>query len=140
MEALSGGQLIHDLGYLESGLSGSLAQLAICDEIVAFIKPFLQPVEINDETLALDLIDQIGPDGSFLNTPHTRKHYKERWYPNLIERFNYGQWQTKGGKTLAQRAADKVEKILATQAAPLLSEDAARAVHAIVERAVKSLT
>ncbi|MBI5563739.1 MAG: trimethylamine methyltransferase family protein [Chloroflexi bacterium] len=140
MEALSGGQLIHDLGYLESGLSGSLAQLAICDEIVSFIKPFLQPVEINDETLALDLIDQIGPDGSFLNTPHTRRHYKERWYPNLIERFNYGQWQARGGKTLAERAADKVEKILATHQPPLLSEDAARAVHTIVERAARSLT
>ncbi len=139
MEALSGGQLIHDLGYLESGLSGSLAQLAICDEIVSFIKPFLQPVEINDETLALDLIDQIGPDGSFLNTPHTRKHYKERWYPNLIERFNYGQWQAKGGKTLAQRAADKVEKILATHQPPRLSDDAAQAVRAIVERAASRL-
>jgi trimethylamine---corrinoid protein Co-methyltransferase len=97
-------------------------------------------VEINDETLALDLIDQIGPDGSFLNTPHTRKHYKERWYPNLIERFNYGQWQAKGGKTLAERAADKVEKILATHQPPLLSEDAAQAVHAIVERAARSLS
>ena len=143
MEALSGGQLIHDLGYLESGLSGSLAHLVICDEIVSFIKPFLQPVEISDETLALELIDQVGPDGSFLNTPHTRKHYKERWYPSLIERFNYGQWQAKGGKTLAERAADKVEKILTTQPAPhqppLLSEDAAKAVHAIVERAARRL-
>ena len=139
MEALSGGQLIHDLGYLESGLSGSLAQLVICDEIVSFIKPFLQPVEINDETLALDLIDQIGPEGSFLNTPHTRKHYKERWYPSLIERFNYGQWQSKGGKTLAQRAADRVEHILAAHQPPLLNDEAARAVHAIVERAAQSL-
>jgi len=135
IDALAGGHLTHDSGYLESGLTGSLAQLAICDEIIAWIKPFLRPVEINDETLALDLIDRLGPDGSFLDTDHTRKHFRERWYPNLIERFNYAAWEKKGGKTLAQRAADKVEKILATHAPQPLSADAAKAVHAIVERA-----
>jgi trimethylamine---corrinoid protein Co-methyltransferase len=137
VESISGGQLIHDLGYLESGLTFSLAQLAICDEIVAWLKPFLKPVEINDETLALDLIDQLGPDGSFLNTPHTRKHYRERWYPNLIERFNYSQWEKKGGQTLAQRAADKVEALLMTHHAEPLSAAAATAVQAILERAAR---
>jgi trimethylamine---corrinoid protein Co-methyltransferase len=137
VESISGGHLIHDLGYLESGLTFSLAQLAICDEIVAWLKPFLQPVEINDETLALDLIDQLGPDGSFLNTPHTRKHYRERWYPNLIERFNYSQWEKRGGKTLAQRAADKVQALLATHRPMPLSEDATGAIRAIVERAAR---
>lgn len=121
-------------------MSGSLAQLVICDEIVSFVKSFLQPVEIDDETLALDLIDQLGPDGSFLNTDHTRRHFRERWYPNLIERFNYGQWQAKGGKTLAQRAADRVDRILSTHKPPPLSEDAAKAIHAIVERAQHALT
>ncbi len=140
VEAISGGQLIHDLGYLESGLTFSLAQLAICDEIVAWLKPFLKPIEINDETLALDLIDQLGPDGSFLNTAHTRRHYRERWYPMLIERFNYSQWEKKGGKTLAQRAADKVESILTTHRPVPLPEDAARAVRAVVERATRQVT
>lgn len=139
VEAISGGQLIHDLGYLESGLTFSLAQLAICDEIVAWLKPFLKPVEINDETLALDLIDQLGPDGSFLNTAHTRKHYRERWYPNLIERFNFSQWEKKGGQTLAQRAADKVEAILATHQPVPLSEDKVKAIHAVVERAAAAM-
>ncbi len=137
VEAISGGHLIHDLGYLESGLTFSLAQLAICDEIVAWLKPFLKPVEITDETLALDLIDQLGPDGSFLNTAHTRKHYRERWYPNLIEHFNYSQWEKRGGETLAQRAAAKVESILAAHQPVPLREDAARAVRAIVERAAR---
>jgi trimethylamine--corrinoid protein Co-methyltransferase len=135
VEGLSGGHLIHDLGYLESGLTFSLAQLAICDEIVAWLKPFLRPVEIDAETLALNLIDQLGPDGSFLNTAHTRRHYRERWYPNLIERFNYSQWEKKGGRTLAQRASDKVESILAAHQPAPLSEDAVKAVHAVVERA-----
>jgi trimethylamine--corrinoid protein Co-methyltransferase len=139
IESMSGGQLIHDLGYLESGLCGSLAQLVICDEIVSFVKPFLQPVEIDDETLALDLIDQLGPEGSFLNTPHTRQHYRERWYPSLIERFNYSQWEKKGARTLAQRAAERVDHILSTHRSSLLDENSAQAVHAVVERAARNL-
>ena len=137
VESISGGHLIHDLGYLESGLAFSLVQLAICDEIVAWLKPFLKPVEIDDETLALDVIDHLGPEGSFLSSAHTRAHYRERWYPTLIERFNYGQWEKKGGQTLAQRAADKVESILAAHRPVPLSEDAAKAIHAIMERAVR---
>lgn len=137
VEALSGGHLVHDLGYLESGLCYSLAQLAICDEIVAWLKSFTQPVEIDDETLALDVIDQLGPDGSFLDTDHTRRHFRERWYPDLIERFNYGAWQKRGGKTMAERAADRVDKLLATHKPQPLDADVAQAVHAIVERAEK---
>ena len=139
-EALSGGHIVHDLGYLESGRSGSLAQLVICDEIVSWIKHFLQDVEVNDETLALDLIDEVGPDGQFLETEHTLRHFREYWYPQLFERDNYDGWLAKGGKTLAERAADRVEEILATHKPEPLPEEVAQAIHAIVERAEARLT
>jgi trimethylamine--corrinoid protein Co-methyltransferase len=135
VEAVAGGHIVHDLGYLESGLSGSLAQLAICDEIVAWIKHLTQDIEINDEALALDLIDQLGPDGQFLKSEHTRRHFRERWYPRLFERDNYHGWLAKGGKTLAERAADRVEEILATHKPESLSKEVAQAIHAIVGRA-----
>jgi trimethylamine--corrinoid protein Co-methyltransferase len=139
VDVLSGGNLIHDLGYLESGLCYSLAQLVICDQIVAWLKHLTQDVEVTDETLALDLIDTLGPQGSFLDTGHTRKHYRERWYPDLIERFNYTAWLKRGGKTLAERAADKVESILASHKPQPLGDDVAQAVRAIVERAERGL-
>jgi len=135
VEAVTGGHIVHDLGYLESGLSGSLAQLVICDEIVAWIKHFVQDIEVNDETLALDLVDQVGPDGQFLKTEHTRGHFRERWYPRLLERDNYAGWLGKGGKTLAGRAADRVAEILATHKPKPLSVQVSRAIHAVVERA-----
>jgi trimethylamine--corrinoid protein Co-methyltransferase len=133
--AATGGHIVHDLGYLESGLSGSLAQLAICDEIVGWIKHFRREVEINDETLALDLIDELGPEGQFLAARHTKRHHRERWYPQLIERGNYKGWLDKGGQTLAERAAARVEEILSAHQPALLPKDAAEAVHAIAERA-----
>jgi trimethylamine--corrinoid protein Co-methyltransferase len=134
-DALCGGNIVHDLGYLESGLSGSLAQLVICDEIVGWLEHFVRGVEINDETLALDLIDEVGPDGQFLDSDHTLEHFRERWYPGLFERDNYNGWLARGGKTLGQRAAERVDAILAEHKPEPLPDDVAGAVHAIVERA-----
>jgi trimethylamine--corrinoid protein Co-methyltransferase len=133
--ALTGGNIVHDLGYLESGLCYSLVQLAICDEIVGWLEHCLRGVEVSEETLAVDLIDQAGPDGQFLDSDHTRAHYRERWYPKLIERDNYDNWSAKGGKTLAERAADRVAAILDEHRPEPLSQDVADAVHAVVERA-----
>ena len=133
--AMSGGHLFHDLGYLESGLSGSLAQLAICNEIAGWISSFQQQVEISPETLALDLIDQAGPDGQFLKLPHTRRHMRERWYPTIFDRDNHAGWLSRGGKALPERAADHVAGLLDGHRPEPLEEAAARAVAAVVERA-----
>ena len=135
VDALAGGHLIHDSGYLESGLTGSLAQLAICDEIAAWIRAAIGPVEISDETLALDLIDSLGPDGSFLEADHTIAHYRERWYPSLIDRLSHSAWQARGATTLADRAAARVDRILADHRPAPLPEDATRAIAGILERA-----
>jgi trimethylamine--corrinoid protein Co-methyltransferase len=139
LRALGGGNIVHDLGYLESGLCGSLAQLAICDEIVDWVKRSLTEVEINDETLALDLIDEVGPDGQFLDTDHTMRHFRERWYPRLIERDTFDRWQTKGSKDITRRAAERVSQILATHKTQPLPADVARAVRTVVERANRQL-
>jgi trimethylamine--corrinoid protein Co-methyltransferase len=135
IDALDGGHIVHDLGYLESGLTGSLAQLVICDEIVSWLGHFVRGLEINDETLALDLIDKVGPDGQFLDSDHTLRHFRELWYPSLFDRNNYDGWLAKGGQTLAERAAERVATILAEHKPEPLPGDAAQAVHAIVERA-----
>jgi len=134
-ETLGGANLIHDLGYLESGLTGSLAQLVICDEIVGWLGQFMAPVEVSDETLALDLIDEIGPDGQFLDTEHTLAHFREHWYPTVFDRHNYDRWQAAGGKSLAERAADRVKKILAEHQPEPLPEDITQKIKAIVQRA-----
>ena len=113
VESFAGSNIIHDLGYLESGLTFSFAQLVICHEIVSWIKAFVRGYEVNDETLALDVIAELGPDGDFLNTDHTLKHYRERWYPALFERVNFETWQKKGGKICAERAAETINRVLA---------------------------
>ncbi len=134
-DALCGANIVHDLGYLESGLTGSLAQLAICDEILSWLQHFTRGVDVSDEALALNLIDEIGPDGNFLESEHTYAHFRERWYPRLFERDNYEGWVAAGGKTLAERAAERVESVLSEHASEPLPDDVTGQVRAIRQRA-----
>jgi trimethylamine--corrinoid protein Co-methyltransferase len=134
---LAGSHLVHDLGYLESGLTGSLVQLVICNELIDWIQTALGDIEINDETLALDVIHEVGPDGEFLNTKHTLKHYRSRWYPTLLERDNYSGWQNKGALNLGQRAAKRVDQILSEHKPEPLPESVQKELQAVVQRATQ---
>ena len=110
---LSGAQLIHDVGYLDNGTTGSLEQLIICDETIGWVRQFMKEIVINEETLALDLIDEVVKNnGDFLQTQHTLKYFKEDYYPELIERQNYDTWQKEGSLTLRERARKKIDRIL----------------------------
>ena len=133
--SLGGVNLIHDMGYLESGLCGSLVQLAIANELVGWIERFMDEIEVTDETLALDLIDEIGPDGDFLGTTHTRNHYREHWYPDLFDRDVFANWQNAGGKSLAERAAQRIDRILAEHVPEPLPAGVRQELRAIVQRA-----
>jgi len=133
--ALSGGHIVHDCGYLESGLTGSLAQLAVCNEVAGWIRHACHPVEVSAETLALYLIDQVGPDGQFLKLPHTRSHMRERWYPELFDRCTYSGWLDGGGKTLGERAAEQVSRILTSHHCESLSPTVAESIRQVVLRA-----
>jgi trimethylamine--corrinoid protein Co-methyltransferase len=134
-DVLMGGNIVHDLGYLESGLTFSFAQLAICDQIVDWVKAFFSPIEVNDETLALDVIAQVGPGGQYLKHKHTRAYFREHWYPDLFERGNYPDWLAKGGMTLAERAAARVQALLREHHPEPLPEDLRARLGEIVRRA-----
>jgi trimethylamine--corrinoid protein Co-methyltransferase len=137
VDVLMGGNVIHDLGYMESGLTYSFVQLAICHEIVDWVKVFFKEIEVNDETLALDEIASVGITETFLRTKHTRKHYKNTWYPDLFERGNFSEWIRSGSKPLAARAAERVEELLNTHHPEPLSDDIQRQIRKIVEQRVE---
>jgi trimethylamine--corrinoid protein Co-methyltransferase len=139
VETLVGANLIHDLGYLESGMTSSLAQLVICDEIVGWIKHFMAGIEINGETLALDPIDKLGPDGQYVDSEHTYAHFRERWYPKVFERDNYDKWLTRGAKSLAERAAARVSEILTEHRPEPLPVSIRDGINAVVRKAERGL-
>jgi len=75
--AVSGANLIHDIGYLDCAMTGSLELVVFCDEMVGWLRRYLRKLDISEETLALDLIHEVGPDGHFLETEHTLRHVRE---------------------------------------------------------------
>lgn len=139
LETQGGAQMAHDVGYLEGGLSNSIEQVVICDELINYVKRFMTPIEVSDETLALDLIDEVGPHGDFLGTTHTRAHYKQDWYPKLFDRRNYDHWVADGSKSLQRRAKERVETILASHRPEPLPDDVQHRLDEIVARALESI-
>lgn len=132
-ETLSGAHLVHDVGYLASGMTASYEQMVICNELIHWVKRFVQPVEISDETLALDLIAENGADGQYLNTPHTGAHFRQDWYSRLFDRQNIADWEKAGSTTLRQRAVAQARKLLARHQPEPLPADALAALDRIIE-------
>jgi trimethylamine--corrinoid protein Co-methyltransferase len=113
--ALSGGDLCHDVGYTESAMTGSVFQLAMMDESIGYSRRITRGIEVNEETLAVEVIDNVGPNGHYLREQHTRDHYKtEFWYPNLCDRRNYEEWEMMGSTPMRDRVVARVQDILAT--------------------------
>ncbi|MBT3390399.1 MAG: trimethylamine methyltransferase [Chloroflexi bacterium] len=133
-DVLLGGNIIHDLGYLESGLTYSFTQLVICNQIVDWVKAFFTDIEVNDETLALGDIAKVGANGSYLGTNHTFKNYKKTWYPDLFERGIFKEWEEGGSKSLAERARQRVETILNDHQPEPLPESVRMEINKIVNR------
>jgi trimethylamine--corrinoid protein Co-methyltransferase len=133
---LRGGNMIHDLGYLESGLTGSLELLVMCDEVVSWLKAFMQGLEISEDTLALDLIHQHALRGDFLDTKHTLHHVRESWGPRLVDRQNYDKWLESGGTSMRARARAKVDDILNSEPRRILPSEVEERIMAIADNAV----
>jgi trimethylamine--corrinoid protein Co-methyltransferase len=107
--------------------------VAFCDEIVGWLRRYLRKLEISEETLALDLIHEIGPDGNFLETAHTLRHAREDWLPTVFDRFDYHRWAAEGATTLQQRVNQKVRGIIESHRAQPLTEDVVESIDSIVE-------
>ena len=133
---LSGANLIHDVGFLESALIGSYEMVVLSDEIIGMVKHFLNGVRVDDETLALEVVKEVGPGGNFLAHEHTVRNLRqELWFPGLIDRSKYSAWQDAGSKRMVDRVRERVEAILSTHSVPALPGEVETGIDAILARA-----
>ena len=133
-EYLIGNNLIHDMGYLEMGMTGSLESLVICDEVVSYVKRFGRGVDFSTEHLALDVIEEIGPSGNYLTHDHTLKHFREEfWFAGLMDHNNHETWVKQGSKSLFDRAHERAAQILENHSPPALEEKAAAEIYRIAK-------
>jgi trimethylamine--corrinoid protein Co-methyltransferase len=133
--AMSGGNLIHDVGYMESGTCTSLQSLVIADELIGQVKRLMRGIEVSEETLALDVIAKVGPGGNYLTQRHTADNFRKEWFfPTLSNRRRYEDWEDSGRPDLAAKAQEKLLGIIAEHQAPELDGETRKRVHAIVEK------
>jgi trimethylamine--corrinoid protein Co-methyltransferase len=132
-EGLIGQSLVHDVGYLESGKCYSLELLVMCNDLIGYVRRYLQGMQVSDESLALELIAEVGDQNDFLGHPHTARHFREDWYPRLLDRNNFENWSAAGGKTLRQRANARLNEILANHKPAPLQADLQRKIREILQ-------
>jgi trimethylamine--corrinoid protein Co-methyltransferase len=112
MAKFSGANLIHDVGYMESGLTGCFEMIVLTDELIALTEHVMKGIEVSDETIMLDELHTVGPGGHFMHTEQTLARFRDFWYPGLLDRSIRPTWLAAGGETLGERLNKRVLEII----------------------------
>lgn len=134
MSAMSGANLIHDVGYLEGGSTSSVGYLVLCDEIIGFTKRMIRGIDINEISLALDVMKKVGPAGHFVTEEHTYNNFrKELWKPELLDKNLHQVWLNKGALTCGEKAIKKAQQIIENYVPEPLPENMKKKMDSIIK-------
>ena len=132
----SGANLIHDVGFMDLGMTGSIEYMVLCDEIISMTERYFQGVAVDAEHLGTDMVKKVGPGGNFLTQKHTMRYFKEEiWSGELSDRQCRSAWEKKGSTSMTERAVEKMKKILATHKCVPLESAVQEKVDAILVKA-----
>ena len=104
---LSGQSLTHDVGYLEAGLTTSPEMIVFTAEIIGRMRQFARGFSLDAEALALDLVHEVGPGGTFLTSEHTFHHFRDFWMPKFFSRQRRDEWSRQGATRMSERVREK---------------------------------
>jgi trimethylamine--corrinoid protein Co-methyltransferase len=136
MSALSGAGLVHDVGFLDCADIGSLQLLVMSDEIIGQVKRILRGIEVNQQTIMMDLIEKVGPGGNFITERKSSSLCRsEIWVPQLMDRNPYAIWEKKGRKSMDERVNERLRNILYTHQPTPLTVEAVRTISTVLARA-----
>ncbi len=134
--AQAGANLVSNGGALEAEKLWSPVQLVIDAELNGMAGRVLDGVRVSDEALAVDLIDQVGPQGTFLNTRHTQRAWRaEQYLPQLADRQPFTAWREGGSLAITDRARERARALLASHQVPPLPAEQDRELDRILRRA-----
>lgn len=120
-QALSGMNLIHDVGYIDMCMICSVEMLVLGNEAIGMAKRFVRGLTVDRETLAREVIERVGPAGQYMTDRHTLNHFrKELWFPDLLTRIPYESWKKKGARDMDDRIQEKILAILDSHRLPEL--------------------
>jgi trimethylamine--corrinoid protein Co-methyltransferase len=135
INALSGLNLIHDSGFLESCMVESAEIFVIANEMISWVKHFMKGADFSRESLAKEVISNVGPMKSYLETDHTLHHFREiLWDTKLFDRGFLRNWVDAGSKSFEQRVKEKAIELAETSKPEPLQGDIVEKIDRIIER------
>ena len=139
--ALAGADTFGHCGICGTDHGASLSWLYVDNELADYVKRIVRGFEVNAETLATEVVGAVGAKGNFLAEEHTAKHFRdELWLCKQVwTRQPFDQWQVEGGKSMADRIADEVNRVLTTHKPEPIDEALAKEVDNIVKSAQREL-
>jgi trimethylamine---corrinoid protein Co-methyltransferase len=138
--AAAGADIFGHMGISGVDQASSLDMLVLQHEVISYVESTMRPLDISDDALGLDVVDTVGPGGTFVDQIHTAMHFRqELWQPSLLDRAYYQPWLDSGASDMALRCRAKVEHILATHEAEPVPTDTDRAMRQVVEAAKRGL-
>jgi trimethylamine--corrinoid protein Co-methyltransferase len=127
MSAFSGADFVHAIGLMDHANMVSPELIVFTDEIIDMVRVSMGGIEITDETLALDVIDRVGPGGTYLTEDHTLEHFREFWVPRFMDRSQLGPGHSTEPVTHCEDLLkEKTREILSTHIPKSLPEDMTR--------------
>ena len=138
--AAAGADIFGHMGISGVDQASSLDMLIFQDEVIGFVESTLRELDFSDDAFGFDVIDQVGPGGSFIGQEHTALRFRnELWFPKLLDREFYAAWYAAGAKTTEQRCAERKRELLETHEVEPLPEDAQAAIDEVVQAARRDL-
>jgi trimethylamine--corrinoid protein Co-methyltransferase len=119
---------------MDAGLQYSFQLLVMCNEHLGFLRAATAGVPVDDESLALHVVEELGPTGDYLSHEHTLRNFRRAYHSKLVDKRPYSQWVEMGGTTMEQRAALKVDHLLESHQPDPLPADVQRDLKQIVAR------
>lgn len=137
---MAGANAIYGLGLQEGGMTMDAAQLVFDNEVARMVRFVTNGITVNDETLAVDAIKEIGSFKDFLMHPSTVKYVRSQSSPELIDRKNRDRWEKAGSKNVAETANEKARWIIENhEIKKPISQDARKDIEEILKKAEKDL-
>lgn len=132
---MAGANTIYGSGMLELGQTFSMEQLVIDNDIIAMERKAMEGIVINDETLAVDAIKEIGVGNDFLAHPSTMENFENASDPLIFDRNMIGDWRAAGSKSAVDVAHEIVEDVMKNHVVKPIPEDVLNKMKAIVKKA-----
>jgi trimethylamine--corrinoid protein Co-methyltransferase len=127
--------LMHGAGWMEGGLCASFEKFVVDAELLQTVAEFLAPLPVDEASLALDALRDVGPGGHFFGHAHTQARYRDAFYAPLLSDWrNFEAWREAGSPDTAHHAHELYQQVLAEYAAPPLDEALRDELDAFVER------